>query len=105
MPGTSFVYRRDITEGCILNYAVAGQWLSTYRITHNPRHLDTARICYVIADELYSQSVDEAFDGDKALMQQIRFESRKQVIEAFAALGHAPDVAAAPAEGSRAANR
>ena len=66
-------------------------------------HPDTARICYVIADELYGRSVHEAFGGDKALLQQIHSQSRQQVIEAFAALGYAPYIAA-PVEESRAGN-
>jgi hypothetical protein len=107
----SHIGRRRATRDCARSYDVAEQWLATYRVSHNPRHLDTARICFVIADELYSQSVDKAWDGDKALMQQIRSQNRKQVIEAFAALGHAPyvadsrDLAAAPEEESPNPNR
>src|SRR5690242_15169027 len=81
-----FINRRNITDSCISNYAVAAQWLSTYRVSNNPRHLDTAYTCYAIADDLYGQSFDKYLDRDETLMQRIRSESRKRVTESFAAL-------------------
>src|SRR5690242_11974704 len=95
----------------IRSYNIAEQWLSTYRMSNNPRHLETARICFVIADELYGKSVDENRDDDQAVMQRIRLERRKRVIESFAALGVAScivdgrNIAAAPMEEPRNPNQ
>jgi hypothetical protein len=85
--------------------------LATYQISTNPRHLATARICYAIADELYSQSFDRYLDRDEELMQRICSESRKHASETFATFAAASRVldgcgpAAAPVEGSRNSNR
>ena len=45
----------DTSDDCARSYIVAEQWLSTYRVSNNPRHLEAARICYAIADGLYSK--------------------------------------------------
>jgi hypothetical protein len=104
--------RRCITaRNCIRNYDVAEQWLSTYRMSNDPRHLQTARICFVIADGLYEKSADENLDSNQVAMQQVRHETRQRVTEAFAALGYASctvddrNMAAAPVEGSRNPNQ
>ena len=99
------------SKDLIRNYNIAEQWLSTYRMSNNPRHLETARICFVIADELYRKSVDENRDDDQTVMQRIRLERRKRVIESFAALGVAfyiadsRNIAAAPVEEPRNSNQ
>jgi hypothetical protein len=91
---------------CANSYNIAEQWLSTYRMSNNPRHLETARICFVIADELYSKSFDKILGWDETARQRIRLESRGRVIELFAALGYTSrvvddrDVAVVPVEGS-----
>ncbi|WP_146101638.1 hypothetical protein [Rhodopila globiformis] len=88
MPARVFMNGRAITYNCIRNYVVAEQWLSTYRISNNPRHLETACACYAIADDLYSQSFDHVQERDEALMLRIRTESRKLINESLAALAH-----------------
>jgi hypothetical protein len=105
MSTTSLTGRRNATKDCECSYNIAEQWLATYKVSHNPRHLDTARICYLIADELYRNGGDH--NHNQALMQQIRAESRKRAIEAFAALDPTSrvvddrDLVATSMEGSR----
>jgi hypothetical protein len=104
MLGSSFTRRQITTEGCERNYAIAEQWLATYLISSNPRHLDTAHTCYAIANELYSQSFDQYLDRDDAPMRRSCSQSRKRVSETFATCAAASrvldgsDPAAAPVE-------
>ena len=111
MPELSFTSRPRTIDGCECNYTVAEQWLATYLISSNPRHLDTAYTCYAIANELYSQSFDQYLDRDDAPMQRICSQSRKRVSETFATFAAASrvldgcDPAAALVEGPRNPNR
>jgi hypothetical protein len=107
MLGSSFTSRQRTIVGCERNYTIAEQWLATYLISSDPRHLDTAHICYAIANELYSQSFDRYLDRDEELTQRSCSERRKHASEAFTAFAAASrvldgcDPAAAPVEGSR----
>jgi hypothetical protein len=111
MQGEFFINRHSTAEDCARNYVVAEQWLATYQMSNNPRHLDTAHTCYAMANELYSQSFDQYLDRDDAPMQRICSQSRKRVSETFATFAAASRVldgcnpAAAPVEGPRNPNR